>query len=59
MSNTFMNELFSLLCKELLLKGNKIPKSSYEANKLIKSLGLFTMIRSTPMKKDVCFFEVA
>jgi hypothetical protein len=39
-SNAFMDELFSLLCKELLPKGNKMPKSSYEANKLIKSLGL-------------------
>jgi hypothetical protein len=53
-----MNEFFSLLCKELRLKGNKIPKSSYEANKLIKSLGLLAMICPTPMKKDVCFFEV-
>jgi len=50
-----MSELLSLLCKKLLLKGNNITKSFYEANKLIKSLGLLAMIRSTPMKKDVFF----
>ncbi len=40
MNNIFKDELFSLLCKKLLPKGNKMPKSFYHANKLIKSLGL-------------------
>jgi hypothetical protein len=39
-SNVSMDEFFLLLRKELLPKINKMPKSSYEANKLIKSLGL-------------------
>ncbi len=39
-SSVFMDELFSLLRKELLSKGNKMPINTYEAFKLIKTLGL-------------------
>jgi hypothetical protein len=41
-SNNFMDELFSLLWKELLPKGNKMPATTYEfeAFKVIKVLGL-------------------
>jgi hypothetical protein len=39
-THTFMDELFSLLRKKLLSKNNKMLTSSYEARKLIKSLGL-------------------
>lgn len=35
-----MDELFSLLWKELLPKGNKMPATTYEALKVIKVLGL-------------------
>lgn len=38
--HTFVDELFSLLRKELLLKNNKLPATSYEACKPIKMLGL-------------------
>jgi hypothetical protein len=37
-SNSFMDELFSLLRKELLPKGNKMPATTYEALKIIKYL---------------------
>jgi hypothetical protein len=40
LTNVFMDELFSLLQKELLPKGNKTPITTYEALKLIKELGL-------------------
>lgn len=39
-SNTFMDELFSLFKKKLLPKNNKMPSTSYEAHMLIKSFGL-------------------
>ncbi len=39
-NNVFMDELFSLLRKKLLPKENKMLVTSYEAFKLIKSLGL-------------------
>jgi hypothetical protein len=39
-SNAFVDELFSLLWKKLLPKENKMLATSYEAFKLIKSLGL-------------------
>jgi hypothetical protein len=38
--HTFMDELSSLLKNELLPNNNKMPTTSYEAHKLIKSLGL-------------------
>ncbi len=37
-TNTFMDELFVFLRKDLLLKGNKMLATLYEARKLIKSL---------------------
>lgn len=40
MNNVFMDKIFSLLRKELLLKENKMPTTSYEVLKLIKSLDL-------------------
>ncbi len=39
-SNSFMDELFSLLRKESLPKGNKMPTTTYEALKIIKVLKL-------------------
>jgi hypothetical protein len=39
-SNVFMDEVFSLLRKELLPRGNKMPTTTYEAFKSIKTLGL-------------------
>jgi hypothetical protein len=39
-NNVFMDEVFSLLWKELLPKGNKMPTTTYEAFKSIKTLGL-------------------
>ncbi len=39
-AHTFMDEIISLLKNELLPKNNKMPTTSYEAHKLIKSLGL-------------------
>jgi hypothetical protein len=39
-SNNFMDELISLLRKELLPKGNKLPATTYEAMKTIKVFGL-------------------
>jgi hypothetical protein len=39
-SNVFMNELFSLLHLELLPKVNKLSATTYEALKLVKTLGL-------------------
>jgi hypothetical protein len=39
-SSVSMDELFSLLRKKLLPKGNKMPTNVYEALNLIKALGL-------------------
>jgi hypothetical protein len=39
-SNAFMDELFSLLWKELLPKDNKMLVSTYEALKFNKAIGL-------------------
>jgi hypothetical protein len=39
-NNVFMDEFFSLLHKEMLPKGSKMPVNTYEAFKLIKTLGL-------------------
>ncbi len=48
-NDVFMDELFSLLCKELLPKGNKMPINTYEAFKLIKTLGLnYDLIHACP-----------
>jgi hypothetical protein len=53
-TNTFMDELFSLLQNMLLLKNNKLPTTSYEAYKIIKSLGLtYTSIH---VCKNGCVF---
>ncbi len=40
LDNVFMDELYSLLRKKLLPKGNKMPTTTYKAFKLIKELGL-------------------
>ncbi len=40
MTNIFQNELFKLLGCEILLENNVMPKSRYEARKLVSSLGL-------------------
>jgi hypothetical protein len=40
LSNVSMDELFSLLQKKLLLKGNTVLVTTYKSFKLIKELGL-------------------
>ena len=39
-SNNLTDELFSLLGQDLLPRGNTMPKSRYEAYKIVKKLGL-------------------
>ena len=39
-SNNFVDELFGLLKNELLPKVNTLPKTRYEATKIMKKLGL-------------------
>lgn len=39
-SNAFMDELFSLLWKQLLPNENKMPTTIHEASKMVKALGL-------------------
>jgi hypothetical protein len=38
--NGFVDELFSLLCNYNLPKPNKLPRSHYEAKRLVQNLGL-------------------
>ncbi len=56
LSNVFMDELFSLLRKKLLPKGNKMPTTTYEALKLIKELGLSYDSIHTCTNGCVCVF---
>jgi len=51
-----MDELFSLLRKKLLPKGNKMPTTTYEALKLIKELGLSYDSIHTCTNGCVCVF---
>jgi hypothetical protein len=39
-SNAFVHELFSLLKIDLFLKDNTLPKSLYEAKRVVQRLGL-------------------
>jgi hypothetical protein len=44
-TNDFVDEFFSLLCNSILPKPNTLPRSHYEAKKLVENLGLrYTMI---------------
>jgi hypothetical protein len=38
-SNGFVDELFSLFCNSIIPKPNHLPKSNYEAKKMIQNLG--------------------
>ena len=55
-SNTFMNELFMLLSMSILPMGNCLPKSEYEASKILRRLGLaYNMIHACP--NGCCLFK--
>jgi hypothetical protein len=55
-SNMFVNELLMLLSMSILPVGNCLPKSEYEANKLLRKLGLaYNMIHACP--KGCCLFN--
>ncbi len=57
-SNSFMDELFSLLLKELLPKGNRMLVTTYEALKIIKVLILsYDLIHACT--NDYVFFQDA
>ena len=55
-SNMFMNELFMLLSMSILPLGNSLPKTEYEATKILKRLGLaYNMIHACPA--GCCLFK--
>ena len=55
-SNTFMNELLMLLSMSILPVGNCLPKTEYEASKILRKLGLaYNMIHACP--KGCCLFK--
>ena len=55
-SNTFINELLMLLSMSILPVGNCLPKTEYEASKILKKLGLtYNMIHACP--KGCCLFK--
>ena len=55
-SNTFMNELFMLLSMSILPLGNCLPKTEYEASKILRRLGLaYNMIHACP--NGCCLFK--
>ena len=55
-SNTFMNELFMLLSMSILPIGNCLPKTEYEASKILRRLGLaYNMIHACP--NGCCLFK--
>jgi hypothetical protein len=54
--NTFMNELFMLLSMSILPVGNCLPKTEYEASKILRRLGLgYNMIHACP--NGCCLFK--
>ena len=56
-SNMFMNELLMLLSMSILHVGNCLPKTEYEATKILRKLGLaYTMIHACP--SGCCLFKV-
>ena len=55
-SNTFMNELLMLLSMSILPLGNCLPKTEYEASKILRRLGLaYNMIHACP--NGCCLFK--
>ena len=55
-SNSFMNELLMLLSMSILPQGNCLPKTEYEASKILRRLGLqYNMIHACP--KGCCLFK--
>ena len=55
-SNMFMNELLMLLSMSILLVGNCMPKTEYEASKILRRLGLaYNMIHACP--NGCCLFK--
>ena len=55
-SNSFMNELLMLLSTSILPQGNCLPKTEYEARKILRRLGLaYNMINACP--KGCCLFK--
>ena len=57
-SNTFLNELLMLLSMSILPQGNCLPKTEYEATKILRRLGLaYNMIHACP--NGCCLFKGA
>jgi hypothetical protein len=55
-SNSFLNELLMLLSMSILPKGNCLPKTEYEASKIMRRLGLaYNMIHACPV--GCCLFK--
>ena len=55
-SNMFMNELLMLLSMTILPMGNCLPKTEYEASKILRKLGLaYNMIHACP--NGCCLFK--
>ena len=55
-SNAFMNELFMLLSMSILPVGNCLPKTEYEASKILRRLGLaYNMIHAC--QNGCCLFR--
>ena len=55
-SNMFMNELLMLLSMSILPMGNCLPKTEYEATKILQRLGLaYNMIHACP--RGCCLFK--
>ena len=55
-SNTFLNELLVLLSMSILPVGNCLPKTEYEASKILRRLGLaYNMIHACP--NGCCLFK--
>ena len=55
-SNAFMNELFMLLSMSILPVGNCLPKTEYEASKILRRLGLaYNMIHAC--RNGCCLFR--
>ena len=55
-SNMFINELLMLLSMSILPQGNCLPKTEYEASKILRKLGLaYNLIHACP--KGCCLFK--
>jgi hypothetical protein len=55
-SNMFMNELLMLLSMSILPAGNCLPKTEYQASKILRRLGLaYNMIHACP--RGCCLFK--